>query len=225
MSFKDLIKNSVFDTMSANTVSGYNVLITLTLTLVLSVYLFFIYKMVTKNVFYSKSFNISMSMISLLTAAIILAMQSSLAISLGMVGALSIVRFRTAIKEPMDLLFLFWSIGNGIICGAGLFKIAIIVSIVVTVGILVLDLLPMKKAPLLLIFSSQDREIEDKVLEILSNYTKKYKIKSRNFTREDLHMIIELRTEKDKELMRELTGLDKLDSVSLLAHDGEVRSA
>ncbi len=90
-----------------------------------------------------------MAMMSVITTGIILGMQSSLVISLGMVGALSIVRFRTAIKDRMDLLFLFWSIGEGIICGAGLYGLAIILCVVVTLGILILDKFPIKKAPYL----------------------------------------------------------------------------
>ena len=97
---------------------------TLIVTALLALYIFAIYRLVTRKVFYSKNFNISLAVMSLITAAIILAMQSNLVISLGMVGALSIVRFRTAIKDPMDLAFLFWSISVGIICGAGLYEVA-----------------------------------------------------------------------------------------------------
>jgi len=92
-----------------------------------------------------------MAIMAVVTAGIILAMQSSIVISLGMVGALSIVRFRTAIKDPMDLLFLFWSIGTGIICGAGLYEIAIILAVLVTLSIIFLDAFPIKKAPYLLV--------------------------------------------------------------------------
>ena len=101
-----------------------------------------------------------MSIISVITAGIILAMQSSIVISLGMVGALSIVRFRTAIKDPMDLLFLFWSIGTGIICGAGLYKVAIFLAVLVTVGICLLDMLPARKSPYLLIVNTSAKEAE-----------------------------------------------------------------
>ena len=107
------------------------------------------------HIFYSKNFNISLAVMSLITAAIILAMQSNLVISLGMVGALSIVRFRTAIKDPMDLAFLFWSISIGIICGAGLYEIALVTSVGVTVFILVLDMLPVGKAPICLLYTSR----------------------------------------------------------------------
>ena len=92
-----------------------------------------------------------MAVISIVTAGIVIAMQSSLAISLGMVGALSIVRFRTAIKEPLDLLFLFWSIGTGIICGAGLYELAVIVAIAATFGLFALQFVPLAAEPMLLV--------------------------------------------------------------------------
>lgn len=157
MNFSDVIKKSVMEGFSYADLSTTKIIITLAITFLIAVYIFFVYKLVTKSAFYFKSFNISMAIISVVTAGIILAMQSSIVISLGMVGALSIVRFRTAIKDPMDLLFLFWSIGTGIICGAGLYKVAIILAVLVTVGILVLDLLPVRISPYLLIINADTK--------------------------------------------------------------------
>ena len=143
---------------------------------IIAAYIFMVYRVVTKTVFYSKTFNITMAMMSVITTGIILGMQSSLVISLGMVGALSIVRFRTAIKDPMDLLFLFWSIGEGIICGAGLYGLAIILCVVVTLGILILDKFPIKRGPYLLIFNSESYDVEDDVMEIVKECTKFYRV-------------------------------------------------
>ena len=134
MTFSDIIKKSVMDGFSNSDLSIIKILITLGITFIISIYIFFIYRLVTRQIFYNKNFNISMAVISLVTAGIVLAMQTNLIISLGMVGALSIVRFRTAIKEPMDLLFLFWSISIGIVCGAGTYELAILVSVFVTGG-------------------------------------------------------------------------------------------
>ena len=108
MSFNDAIKKSVLEGFSYADLSTTKIMTTLIITFAIALYIFFVYKMVTKSAFYFKSFNISMAIISVVTAGIILAMQSSIVISLGMVGALSIVRFRNAIKDPMDILFLFW---------------------------------------------------------------------------------------------------------------------
>ena len=94
-----------------------------------------------KNTIYSKNFNVTMSLISIVTAGVVLSMQANIVVSLGMVGALSIVRFRTAVKEPRDLLFLFWSISNGIIIGAGVYSLVFIMAIILTIGLLVFDIL------------------------------------------------------------------------------------
>ena len=165
-----------------------------------------------------------MAIISVVTAGIILAMQSSIVISLGMVGALSIVRFRTAIKDPMDLLFLFWSIGTGIICGAGLYKVAIILAILVTVGILVLDLLPVRISPYLLIINSDTKEAEDKIISIVKEIAGGYKLKSKNITAGGMDLILEVKAKNEKELLDRLSQLKEITAVSLLAHDGEVKS-
>ena len=117
MSFNDVIKKSVLEGFSNTDVPTAQVVVILGVTFLVALYIYWIYGMVNRTALYDRSFHVSMSIISVITAGIIIAMQSSIVISLGMVGALSIVRFRTAIKNPMDLLFLFWSIGTGIICG------------------------------------------------------------------------------------------------------------
>ena len=223
MSFNDAIKKSVLEGFSYADLSTTKIMTTLIITFAIALYIFFVYKMVTKSAFYFKSFNISMAIISVVTAGIILAMQSSIVISLGMVGALSIVRFRTAIKDPMDLLFLFWSIGTGIICGAGLYKIAIILAVLVTIGILILDMLPVRISPYLLIINADSKEIEDSVLELVKSKGA-YKMKSKNITAKGMDMILEVKTKNDKELIDQLSELKGITSVSLLAHDGEVKS-
>lgn len=223
MNFTDVLKKSVVEGFSYTDISAAKVMITLGITFAICVYIFFIYRFITKSAFYSKSFNVSMAIISVVTAGIILAMQSSIVISLGMVGALSIVRFRTAIKDPMDLLFLFWSIGTGIICGAGLYQIAVIVCVIVTIGILILDLLPVRKSPFLLIVNSSNKKIEENMKNTLTKYSKYYKVKSRNITGQGIDMIIELRTDSETELIEQISAIEDIASVSLLAHDGEIR--
>ena len=127
--FSDIFKKSFLEGMNGSNVT------TLLVTCILAIYNFIVYYVAARRNFYSKSFNISLALIAVITASIILAMQSNVVISLGMVGALSIVRFRTAIKDPTDLMFLFWAISVGIICGAGMFKVAIITSVILTLGL------------------------------------------------------------------------------------------
>ena len=137
---------------------------------VLALYIFFVYRVVTRKTFYSKSFNITLAGITVITASLILTMQSSVVISLGMVGALSIVRFRTAVKDPMDLMFLFWSISVGIICGAGIAQIAVILSVVLTCGILILDHFPAAKAPMILVVNATDLDAEEAICRNVAQY-------------------------------------------------------
>ncbi len=199
----------------------WEILIVFLIASCLALYIFLVYRVVTRRTFYSKNFNISLAMLCLITAAIILAIQFSIVISLGMVGALSIVRFRTAIKDPMDLVFLFWSIGVGIICGAGLAEIAVILSVLITVGILVLDRFPMVAVPMLLVVNAEDNDVEEKVVDVVKRYCKYSKIKSRNMTANRMNMIIEVRTNQEGELMKEVGRLEHISCVSLLSHDGE----
>ena len=159
---------------------------------------------------------------SFITSAIILAMQSNLVISLGMVGALSIVRFRTAIKDPMDLAFLFWSISIGIICGAGLYEIALVTSVGVTVFILVLDMLPVGKAPMMLVVNSSEMNGEKAVLDVVGKYARYYKVKSRNLSKGRLDLVIELKVKEESALVSEVAALDGMLSASMISHDGEV---
>ena len=140
MSFKDMIKNSVLESFSSD-ITPQRIIIVLLAALVLGLYVFVIYRMAVNNEFYSKDFNRTLVLMAVVTAGIVLAIQSNLVISLGMVGALSIVRFRTAIKSSIDLFFLFWAISIGIICGAGLYLLALMLSIIVTVGLFVTNIM------------------------------------------------------------------------------------
>ena len=218
MGFKDVFKKSFLEGFTSMDITAA----TLIVTALLALYIFAIYRLVTRKVFYSKNFNISLAVMSLITSAIILAMQSNLVISLGMVGALSIVRFRTAIKDPMDLAFLFWSISIGIICGAGLYEIALVTSVGVTVFILVLDMLPVGKAPMMLVVNSSEMNGEKAVLDVVGKYARYYKVKSRNLSKGRLDLVIELKVKEESALVSEVAALDGMLSASMISHDGEV---
>lgn len=222
MGFKDVFKKSFLEGFNGMDITTAKIAATLFVTALLALYIFAIYRLVTRKVFYSKNFNIALAAMSLITAAIILAMQSNLVISLGMVGALSIVRFRTAIKDPMDLVFLFWSISIGIICGAGLYEVALVTSVAVTVFILVLDMIPVSRAPMMLVVNSSKMDDEQTVLDVVGKYAKSYKVKSRNLSKGRLDMVVELRVKDESGLVFEVAALDGMIGASLIAHDGEV---
>ena len=198
------------------------VLMVLVSACIIGSYIYVIYRLVTKKTFYSKSFNISLAVIAVVTSAIILAVQSSIVISLGMVGALSIVRFRTAVKEPMDLCFLFWSIAVGICCGARVMEIAIILSAILTILVVVLDSLPIGRAPMILILNLKDSVKEPEIIKVVKKYSKFYKVKSRNVSSVKCNLIVEVRVSDEYEMVQEISGMDGIASVSLVSHDGEV---
>lgn len=222
MSFKDIFKKSFLEGFSTVEINTMTVLVALGVACALALYIFFVYRIVTRKTFYSKNFNISLAGVTVITAALILTMQSSVVLSLGMVGALSIVRFRTAVKDPMDLMFLFWSISVGIICGAGLAQIAFILSVVITLGILILDHMPVAKAPMILVVNAVDGKAEKPVCEVVKKYARHFSVKSRNLTAASADIVIELRTNRGYELVQEVMGTEGVSSVSLLSHDGEV---
>lgn len=189
---------------------------------VLALYIFFVYRIMTRKTFYSRNFGIALVGVALITAALILTMQSSVVISLGMVGALSIVRFRTAIKDPLDLMFLFWSISVGIICGAGMAQIAVILSVCLTVAILLLEKLPVAKAPMILVVNADGLDAEERVCAAVAGFAKHYSVKSRNVTAGAVDLVLELRTAQGAELVKAVNALEGVRSVSLMSHDGEV---
>lgn len=220
--FNDILKKSFLESYTESGITTPRILAVLFITGVLALYVFFIYRMLTRKSFYNKSFDVSLVALALITAGIILSIQSSVVISLGMVGALSIVRFRTAVKDPLDLVFLFWAISLGIMCGAGLFAVALFVSIGVTLVLLVLNWLPVAKVPMILVVDTSDLDGEAAILAETAAHAKHPQVRSRSIAGGQLDLVIELRTGDGPALVGALNSLEGIVSVSLLAHDGEV---
>ena len=200
MSIQDVLKKSFLNQFNSD-LSTTSIVGALILTALIGTYIFVIYRAVCRKAFYSKSFAISLPVISMITASIIISIQSSVVISLGMVGALSIVRFRTAVKDPMDLAFLFWTISVGIICGAGLFEVAVEASILITIVMLLLHFVPNVKPALLLLVNGTDSKLQAELEQVLKDGTRFYKIKSRNMTGTGIDMIVELKAKDESTLM------------------------
>ncbi len=220
--FSDIFKKSFLEGFNSGDITTGRILVTLGVTAVLAAYIFIVYYTATKKTFYNKSFNISMALVAVITSAIILAMQSNLVISLGMVGALSIVRFRTAIKDPMDLMFLFWSISTGIICGANMYAIALLSSLVITIGLFLLELTPVGRAASLLIVSMEKPEKEEELLNAVKGFSRVCQVKSRNLSEGGMNLIVECKPAKGQELLVKVKEIEGVFGVSLMAHDGEV---
>lgn len=179
-----------------------NMLFALLFAVLLGVYIFFVYRIISKDSFYSKIFNITLPVITVWTAAIVVAMQANLFVSLGMVGALSIVRYRTALKDPMDLAFIFWAITTGIISGTEIYGLALIVAVIVTIALFVLDQIKLKQAPRLLVVNGKNADYESELNGILDQYRVNYAVKSRNINKGHLDMIYEIETDDGELLVR-----------------------
>lgn len=222
MGIKDIIKKSFLQGYASNNITLNTVLICLACTLVLAIYIYLIYKFVNKNSFYNKNFNLSLIVIALITASIILTIQSNVVVSLGMVGALSIVRFRTAIKDPMDLGFLFWSISAGIIAGAGFAMIAVAASLVISVVILLFSAKATVKGSLLLVVNANSYSDEKEIVELVSSETVYMKVRARNASKSSLNMAIEVKAKDQGELIKKVIELPCVLNASLVEHDGEI---
>ena len=223
MSIKDVIKDSFLSGYSATDFGTKMIITTLAFSCLLGIYIFFCYRIMTRRTFYSKSFASSLVAVCMIVSAIILSMQANVIVSLGMVGALSIVRFRTAIKDPQDLVYMFWSIAAGIICGVGLTEVALLLSLGLTIVLFILEKIPVSRAPKILIINSvNSKEAEDEIEDLIKKHTGYYKVKSKVLTESAIDWAVEIRTSEDRTLTSELSSRKNTVSVSLLDHDGEV---
>lgn len=222
MNFSDIFKKDFLAAHANGNVSVFQITVVLLITAIIACYIFLVYRLITRKTFYSRTFNISLAAVAVITAAIILAVQASIVISLGMVGALSIVRFRTAVKEPLDLVFLFWSIAVGICCGAHVTEIAVVLSVLLTILVIVLDRLPVGRAPMILVVNLEDGKLELDLMEKVEEFCRYHKVKSRNIAMGRCNMVIEVRSAKEYDLVQAIEAVRGVESVSLIAHDGEV---
>ncbi len=222
MSLFDILKKLFLDGFSSSDINILTASAAMLVSCLVGLYIFVVYRVLTRKTFYSKTFNITLAAITVITTAVIVTIQSNFVVSLGMVGALSIVRFRTAVKDPMDLTFLFWAIVAGIICGVGMALIAISLSLLLTIGIVVLDKLPVAKAPMILVVNASDLNAENKIMDSVAKYAQHSTVKSRNMTGNSLDLIVELRTSAGGELLKDILREEGILSASLLSHDGEV---
>ena len=183
------------------------------------------YYISSEKIAYNRKFNWSLVTLHLITVVVMLMISSNIAVSLGMVGALSIVRFRNAVKNPMDLLYLFWSISAGIIVGVGLYVLAFVLCIVMTVLLLVLDLVPNAKAPDLLVLRALATEVDyGEVEKILKENCKYHKEKSRSIKNGESELIIEIKTAKKEELLEAFSKVKCMTQINCISHDGECRA-
>lgn len=225
MSFSDVIKKSVLEGFNYSDFSTSRIAITLIEAFLIALFIFFVYKYLTRSTFYNKDFAVAMAVISVITAGILLAMQSNLVISLGMVGALSIVRFRTAIKEPLDIAFLFWSIASGIILAAGMIPLAVIGSVIIGLILLVFVNKKSSRNPYIVVLSCENTEAEKKVTDSLKNQVERFVIKSKSVQKGLIEINAEIRLKNDNtDFINTLSDINGVNSAVLVSYNGEYLS-
>lgn len=224
MSIKEIFKNTIYESFAGNSnLSIQSILLILLVSCFIGIYIFFVYKLFSKSAFYSKDLNITLAGIVIIVSAMMIAMQASLIVSLGMVGALSIVRFRTAVKNPLDLLFLFWAITVGIINGVGLYVLALLLCCIMTILVFVLNKIPSFKAPILVVIRMKKNGDFDSVKSILKKYSKGMKEDSIVSKNNEKELIFELYVPDESCIMQELDKIQDIVSVNFLKHNGEMR--
>lgn len=224
LSFADLFKNSVMEgfSLSRQNLTVPNVLITLLCALALGLVIYWVYRKTYRGVLYSHSFNISLIMLTMVTAMIIMCISSSIGLSLGMVGALSIVRFRTAVKDPMDTVYMFWAIAAGITIGANYILYAIIGTAVIGVVLLLLSLVSSKAGEnYLLVIHYDDRS--GKEIGGLLRQVPRIKLKSKTVTRSGVEATYELRLPQSRSnLVDALLSIPGVQDATLVAFQNEI---
>ncbi|MDO4618010.1 MAG: DUF4956 domain-containing protein [Clostridia bacterium] len=223
LNFSDIFKSSFLS--NVNSFSTLDVLLALGLSFVLGLFIFAIYKKTYAGVMYSDSFGVSLIAMSMITSLVILAVTSNVVLSLGMVGALSIVRFRTAIKEPMDIAFLFWSIAVGIVLGAGLLPLAVIGSVIIGIIIVVFSTRKIGDTPYILVVNCENEQFENVAAEMIKTEAKKSILKSKAVSKVGIELTYEIRIKNDDTgFINKISNSEGITNAVLVTYNGEYMS-
>ena len=223
-SLSDIFKSNFLE--NATSISLVDGALALGLAFCIGLFIYAVYKKTFKGVMYSKSFSTSLIALCMITSLVILAVTSNVILSLGMVGALSIVRFRTAIKDPMDIAYLFWAIAVGIVLGAGLIPLAIFGSLFIGLILVIFTNKSNSDNPYILIISCDDESVENNVLKIIGSKVKKYVIKSKTVTGEKgIEFTIEIRLKTmETSFVNEVSRENGVNSAVLVSYNGDYMS-
>jgi len=225
LTFQDIIKNSVLEAgkflQNLTWSSVLQAAGTIGLALLMGLLIYAIYRKAYMGVVYSRTFAVSLAGMTVLTCSIIVTIQSNIVLSLGMVGALSIVRYRTAVKDPMDLLFLFWTVAAGIAIGAGMFYIAVLVAVIMAVLLLVLaSRKHMRDEMYILLIHYSGEGVDEAVRKALGTHP--YKIKSKTMRKEDVEMAVEVRVRRnDLSFVDRIRSMEKVWDITVVQYDGD----
>ena len=220
LTFKDIFKSSFLENVAA--VSVLDMALTIALAFGIGMFIFLVYKKTYQGVMYSSSFGTTLIALTMITSQVILAVTSNVVLSLGMVGALSIVRFRTAIKEPLDIAFLFWAIAAGIILAAGMIPLAVIGSVVI--GLILLFFVNRKshKRPFIVVLSCRDHAAEKEAMKYLDGKVERCVVKSKSARSGLIELNLEVRLkDDDTDFINKLSAMTGVNSAVLVSYNGE----
>ena len=220
MTFNDIFKSSFIENITS--VSILDMAIALVLAFGIGMFIFLVYKKTYSGVMYSSGFGTSLIAMTMITTVVILAVTSNVVLSLGMVGALSIVRFRTAIKEPLDIAFLFWSIGVGIVLAAGMIPLAVIGSVIIGVILLIFVNRKSHKNPYIVVIRCDGHDAETRAKSFLDGRTDRCVVKSKTAQKDLVELNVEVRLKDDNtDFVNDLADMDGVQSAVLVSYNGE----
>ena len=211
---------NIFNLYSNESITTTTIVSVLLMVLLLAVYEFLVYRFVSHRSFYNKSFNITIAILPFFISTIILCLQSNIIITLGTIGALAIIRFRTAVKDPVDMLYLLWSVYVGIICGCQLFEVGVLTSLVVTIVLVALDHINFGRKPFVLILHSESN-IEEELIDLFKTNKISNKFKSRNYTSKGYDYAIEFTYKDINDLQKELSKNINISKYSIIEYDAD----
>lgn len=220
MTFNDIFKSSFLDSITS--VSITDMVIALVLAFALGMFIFLVYKKTFSGVMYSSSFGVTLIALTMITTVVILAVTSNVVLSLGMVGALSIVRFRAAIKEPLDIAFLFWSIAVGIVLAAGMIPLALIGSVIIGIILLLFVNRKSHTHPYIVVIRCDGKDAEKKATDFIKEKTERTIIRSKTVEKDEIEVNIEIRLKDDNtDFINELAEKEGVRSAVLVSYNGE----
>lgn len=220
MTFQDIFKSGFLENI--NSVSIFDMVLALALAFGLGMFIFLVYQKTFSGVMYSSSFGVTLIALTMITTVVILAVTSNVVLSLGMVGALSIVRFRTAIKEPLDIAFLFWAIAVGIVLAAGMIPLAVVGSLGIGIVLLVFVNRKPHLNPYIVVLSCEGHESEQQAAELLKRKVQRCVVKSKTVQKEMIELNLEIRMKEDNtDFINELATMDGVSSAVLVSYNGE----
>lgn len=220
MTFQDIFQSSFLENVTS--VSFFDMALALGLAFGLGLFIFLVYQKTFTGVMYSSSFGVTLIALTMNTTLVILAVTSNVVLSLGMVGALSIVRFRTAIKEPLDIAFLFWSIAVGIVLAAGMIPLAVIGSVLIGIILLLFVNKKSHHNPYIVVVNCRDHESEQKAQALLEGQVERCVVKSKTARKGDIELNIEIRMKGDNtDFINLLSEVEGVRSVALVSYNGD----